>query len=91
MCNDFFSTISLRLVTKPRVSFEAGIFSIFAGMNGVSNGHLHTRVMNSNLLVSVLQASKATVTHNSASNISLIIRREEPVGFKSKETEIVVT
>lgn len=60
-------------------------------MNGESNVHLYTIVMNSNLLVAVLQASKATGTHNIASNISLIIRREEPEGFKSKEIKMVIT
>lgn len=61
-------------------------------MNNISDGPppLHTTVINSNVLVSVLQASKVTVGHNSLSNISLIITREGPEGFKSKEMKMLI-
>lgn len=72
------------------LGWDISVFSILAGVNNINNGHPHITVINSNVLVSVLQASSIMVAHDSLSNILLIIRREEPEGFKSKEMKILI-
>lgn len=60
-------------------------------VNSVNNGHPCIRVMHSHFLVSILQACKVKLAQNFTSNISLIIRRQEPESFKSKEIKVVIT
>lgn len=91
----WFSQHLLAISSKSQDSpCRLGYFNIsnLAGVNNISDGPppLHTAVINSNALVSVLQASKVMVGHNSLSSISLIITRKEPEGFKSKEMKMLI-